>query len=158
MVRSGASALVALLLFAGFGFGYYGKDRWYYFSHDEVKASELVLTDARPNSLLVTVTANYPGQWKDYENLVYVPIAAEPAASRTRLLADPARVLKRWLSGTDHTDGYILLTRSQEREVEALGVLPHGAYASIRRALDRSPAFRAAYRSPDAQVYVLERP
>ncbi len=153
--RAVASAVVAALLFAGFCFGYYGKDRWYYFSHDEVAASERVLDDAPPNSLLVTVTSNYPGQWKNYENLVYVPIASEPSDSRARVLADPAKVLAGWLADPRYRGGYILLTRSQEQEVDALGELRPGGYASIRGALDRSPAFRALYRSPDAQVYVL---
>ncbi len=155
LLRAGASALVALVLLSGYCFGYYGKDQWYFFSHDEVAASDLILSTAPKDSLLVTVTSNYPDQWKNYERLVYVPIASEPSDSKARVLADPATVLAGWLADPRYRTGYILLTRSQQREVDALGELPAGDYARLERSLATSPRFRAVYRSPDAQVYVL---
>jgi hypothetical protein len=154
-MRAVAVFLAAAVLLSGFLFGYYGKDRWYYFSRDEVAASEQVLQAAPPNSLLVTFTANYPGQSENYDNLVYVPIATEPAASQARLLAHPARVLAAWLSESGYADGYVLITRSQEREIEALGLLPAGTVARVRRELRASSRFELAYDSPDAQVFVL---
>jgi hypothetical protein len=149
-----ALGAVAVLL-SGFLFGYYGKDSCYTFSGNEVRASGYVLSTAPPGSLLVTVTANYPGQWEDYEHLTYVPIASEPVESRRRILRDPVDVLAGWLSGPEYRAGYILLTRSQEREVDQLGVLPHGSVARLRRALEASPRFRVAYATPEAQVFVL---
>lgn len=153
--RAVAAVAATAVLLSGFVFGYYGKDSYYTFSGNEVAASEYVLTTAPPGSLLVTVTANYPGQWKDYEHLTYVPIAGEPVESRRRILADPVDVLAGWLSGDEYRTGYILLTRSQEREVDQLGVLPHGSVARLRRALEASPRFRTAFASPEAQVFVL---
>jgi hypothetical protein len=143
------------VLLSGFLYGYFGKDSYYTFTQHEIDASAFVLEDAPHDSLLVTMTANYPGQFEDYEDLTYVPIASEPSESVQRIIDDPVTVLSGWLSGTEYEKGYILFTRSQEREVEALGVLPPGAFAKIRRALDASPRFRTAYASPEAQVYEL---
>ena len=154
-LRGVAVFVVTSLLLSGFLFGYFGKDQWYRFTGGEVAASDYVLTDAVPGSLLVTVTANYPGQWKEYEKLTYVPIATEPVDSRARVLADPVDVLAGWLSESSYTKGYILITRSQEREVEALGALPTGSVARLRRALEASPRFRLAFASADAQVFEL---
>jgi hypothetical protein len=155
VARGAIAVVVSGVLLVGFLFGYYGKDRWYAFTGDEVAAADVVFGSAPPRSLLVTVTANYPGPSTSYENLVYVPIASEPAASRARVLARPALVLERWLADRRYTTGYVLITRSQEREVEALGALPHGAVSRLRAALDASPQFRKVFASPDAQVYVL---
>ncbi|MGN6693065.1 MAG: hypothetical protein ACTHN0_02720, partial [Aquihabitans sp.] len=158
-VRRGAAAFVALcVLLSGFLYGYFGKDSYYTFSQHEIDASAFVLEDAQPGSLLVTMTANYPGQFEDYEDLTYVPIASEPSASVQRIIDDPVDVLSGWLSGSEYDKGYILFTRSQEREVEAMGILPPGAFAKIRRALDASPRFRTVYASPEAQVYELAGP
>ncbi|MCU1368975.1 MAG: hypothetical protein JWO77_169 [Ilumatobacteraceae bacterium] len=153
--RAAAAFAATCLLLSGFLYGYFGKDSYYTFSEHEIAASGYVLEHAPPDALLVTVTANYPGQWERYEHLTYVPIASEPASSVRRIIADPVEVLSGWLSGDDYSKGYILLTRSQEREVEAMGVLPPGAFAEMRRDLDASPRFRTVYASPEAQVYEL---
>ncbi|HEX2576979.1 MAG TPA: hypothetical protein VHK88_11570 [Aquihabitans sp.] len=150
LALAAASALLGCSLF-----GYYGKDAYYTFSQHEVDASSFVLDDAPQGSLLVTITANYPGQWKGYERLTYVPIAEEGAATWRRIEADPVGVLGGWLSGDEYSKGYLLLTRSQEREVESQGVLPPGAVGRLRNALDASPRFRTVYASPEAQVYEL---
>lgn len=154
-VRGAVALVLTGALLAGFLFGYYGKDAYYTFSRHEIAASAYVLDHAPPRTLLVTVTANYPGQWKNYERLTYVPIASEPASTWKRIDANPVGVLSGWLSGSEYADGYILLTRSQEREVESTGVLPPGSIARLRRALEASPRFRTVYASPEAQVFQL---
>ncbi len=154
--RRAVAAFVAMcVLLSGFLYGYFGKDSYYTFSNHEIAASAYVLDNAPKGSLLVTVTANYPGQWERYEHLTYVPIASEPGSSVRRILADPVDVLSGWLSGDGYSKGYILLTRSQEREVEAMGVLPPGAFAELRQALEASPRFSTVYASPEAQVFEL---
>ncbi|MCU1351745.1 MAG: hypothetical protein JWM05_954 [Acidimicrobiales bacterium] len=158
LVRGTAAFVVASVLLSGFLFGYYGKDRWYRFTRSEVAAEDLVLRTAASPSLMVTITANYPGPWKNYERLVFVPVAVEPAASRARVLARPAVVLAGWLSSPKYAGGFILLTRSQEQEVNALGAMPKGSVGRIRASLDASPQFRKVFDSPDAQVYVLAHP
>lgn len=154
VLRSVVASIVLVGFLVGFAFAHYGKDSYYRFSPDEVAASAFVLDRAVPGTLLVTVSANYPGQFRGYEDLTYVPIAREPKDSRDAVLADPVASLTRWLSG-EYADGYILLTRSQQREAEAIGTLPPGAYAALQRALDTSPRFEVVWASPDAQVYRL---
>jgi aminoglycoside phosphotransferase (APT) family kinase protein len=153
--RAVAVGVVAALLLSGFLFGYYGKDQWYRFSEDEVAASDLVLSSAPEDSLLVTGTDNYPMQFEDYERLTYVPIANEPVDSRDEVLADPAGVLSQWLSESDYEAGYILITRSQRDEADATGTLPVGALADLEDALRASDLFTTIYDTPDATVFVL---
>ncbi|WP_421122060.1 hypothetical protein ACE2AJ_00695 [Aquihabitans daechungensis] len=157
VIRSVAAFAAVTVLLAGFAFGYYGKDRYYRFAEDEVAASAYILDRAPNGSLLVTVSANYPGLWRNYDHVTPVPIAREPEESLDRILADPLASLTRWLEGDEYTDGYVLLTRSQEREVEALGDLPPGAYEDLRRALDTSPRFTTVWATPNATIYQLTR-
>lgn len=153
--RQGAVIVVGVLLLAGFSFGYYGKDAYYQFASDEVAASEFILDNARDETLLVTVTSNYPGLWRNYERVTPVPISREPGESIRAALDDPVTTMERWLGGDGYAAGYILLTRSQEREVEALGDLPTGAYADLRRTLDASPRFKTVWASANARIYQL---
>lgn len=154
-VRATAAVALAAALLVGFAYAHYGKDAFYRFSGDEVAASGYVLDHASDGSLLVTVSTNYPGQWKNYERLTYVPWARESADSRAEILADPVGTMQRWMSGDDYTDSYLLITRSQEIETELLGTLPHGSVADFRAALEASPVFAEVYAGPDAQVFRL---
>ncbi|MBI5564482.1 MAG: hypothetical protein HY870_06280, partial [Chloroflexi bacterium] len=51
---------VSAVLLIGFVFAYYGKDRQYYFTPNEVAAAEFLYGTAPPNSLLIEGTRNYP--------------------------------------------------------------------------------------------------
>jgi hypothetical protein len=145
-------ALAATLL-VGFLFGYYGKERWYYFSHDEVAASNLVFSHAPAGSLLVSGTGDFPLQWKRYEKLTYVFIASEPAQGRAHLLAHPADTLAGWLADPRYTNAYLLITRSQKAEVEAIGGLPLGSLDRIENALLHDRRFSVLFHSPNAIVF-----
>jgi hypothetical protein len=64
-------------------------------------------------------------------------------------------VLSEWLSDPRYADGYVLITRSQEIEVDAHGPMPAGSLQSIESALRRSPEFSVAIDTGDATVFVL---
>jgi hypothetical protein len=153
--RRGAwvSAALSMILFTGFLFAYYGKDRHYYFTPQEVEAARYLYSTAPPNSLLIEGTRNYPTQFLNYENFTYVPIDREPRDSWQKVIDDPVTVLARWLDNDKYAATYLILTRSQKSEVDELSPLPPGSIDRIERALLNSPEFRIVYRNEDAIIF-----
>jgi hypothetical protein len=150
-----ATVLLTAVLLPGFMLSYYGKERQNFFTSAEVAAVTWVQEHARPGSLLVEGSRNYPTQFENYERFTYVPIDREPEGSWRELLADPADRLDDWLSDPRYTDAYILITRSQKIAVDEQGSMPLGSLDDVERALRRSPDFRVAYDSGDAVVFTL---
>jgi hypothetical protein len=150
-----ATAVLTAVLMPGFLLGYYGKERQNYFTPAEVQAVTWVSEHARPGSLLVEGSRNYPTQFKNYENFTYVPIDREPEESWRPIIADPAGVLSAWLRNPRYAESYVLITRSQKIEVDTQGSMPVGSLQSIESALRRSPEFRVAFDTGDATVFVL---
>jgi hypothetical protein len=148
-------AVITVLFLPGFLLGYYGKERQNYFTPAEVQAAAWVSEHAGPDSLLVEGSRNYPTQFKNYEHFTYVPIDREPEESWSRIVADPVGVLSEWLRNPSYTNSYVLITRSQEIEVDTHGPMPPGSLQSIEAALRRSPEFRVALDSGDATVFAL---
>ncbi len=149
-----ALALTTVLL-PGFLLGYYGKEQQNYFTPGEVQAAAWVDEHAAPGSLLVEGSRNYPNQFKNYERFTYVPIDREDRESWQELLDDPAGRLQDWLSNERYTDAYVLITRSQELQVDTFGPMPAGSLGEVEEALRRSPRFRVAFETDDATVFVL---
>lgn len=150
--RWGAVAVSAALLI-GFVFAYYGKERQYYFTPNEVAAAQYLYSTAPPGSLLIEGTRNYPTQFLNYENFTYVPIEREPRASWQRVIADPVKVLSTWLRNDQYTATYLLITRSQKAAVNGLAVLPPGSLDAIEQALLNSPEFIVVFRNADAVIF-----
>jgi hypothetical protein len=150
-----AIAVVTALFLPGFLLGYYGKERQNYFTPAEVQAAAWVSDHARPGSLLVEGSRNYPSQFSNYENFTYVPIDREPRDSWSAIVADPAGVLADWLRNPRYADSYVLITRSQAIEVDAHGPMPPGSLQGIETALRRSSQFQVALETGDATVFVL---
>lgn len=153
-----ATALLTAVLIPGFMLSYYGKERQNYFTPDEVSAVTWVQDNARPGSLLVEGSRNYPTQFKNYERFTYVPIDREPEGSWREMLADPVDKLDDWLSDPRYTDAYVLITRSQKIAVDAQGSMPIGSLEAIEIALRQAPQFKVAYDSGDAVVFELVDP
>jgi hypothetical protein len=150
-----ASVALSAVLFTGFLFAYYGKDRHYYFTPQEVEAARYLYSTAPPNSLLIEGTRNYPTQFLNYENFTYVPIEREPRDSWQRVVDDPVTVLARWLDNDKYAATYLLITRSQKAEVDQLSPLPPGSLDKIEQALLKSPEFRVVFRNEDAIIFAL---
>jgi hypothetical protein len=149
------TALLTAVLLPGFLLSYYGKERQNYFTPQEVAAVSWVQEHARPGSLLVEGSRNYPTQFENYERFTYVPIDREPEGSWRELLDDPVDKLDDWLSDPRYTDAYILITRSQKIAVDDQGSMPLGSLDDVESALRRSPEFRIAYGNGDAVVFTL---
>ena len=152
------TALMTAVLLPGFLLGYYGKEQQNYFTPKEVQAVEWVNTHARPGSLLIEGSRNYPTQFRNYERFTYVAIDREPAESYSTLLVNPAYQLEDWLSNPRYADAYVLITRSQKIAVNSEQSMPVGSLDQVEAALRRSPDFRVAYDTGDAVVFVLTEP
>jgi hypothetical protein len=153
-----AIVLVSGVLIGGFTFAYYGKETWSYFTPGEVKAADLVYSQAPAGSLLVTGTLSYPVQFENAEHFTYVPIGTEPPQSINQVLRDPAGVLHGWLADTQYTQGYLLITRSQIAEVDAVGGMPHGSLRRIERLILDSHQFKVLFHDADALLVTVDRP
>lgn len=151
--RLRVAALVIALLFPGFLLGYYGKERYNYFTDQEIAAARWVAVNALPGSLLVEGDVNYPRQLLDSEKFTYVPIAYEPSVER--VLANPEDTLHQWLANPRFADGYVVITRSQKLGVELDGSLPPGSLTEVEEALTGSALFTVVFSSPDATVFTL---
>jgi hypothetical protein len=152
------TALVTAVLLRGFLLAYYGKEQQNYFTPAEMRAVEWVDNQARPGSLLVEGSKNYPAQFRNYERFTYVSIDWEPPESYEPLLVDPAYELEDWLSNSRYTDAYVLITRSQKIAVDTEQSLPVGSLDKVESSLRSSAKFRVAYDTGDAVVFVLSEP
>jgi hypothetical protein len=149
------SVMLSSLLLGGFFFAYYGKERQHYLTKNEVEAAQFLYNIAPQGSLLIEGTRNYPSRFKNYEIFSYVAISQELAPDKLRLLDHPVDILSRWMSNDRYTAAYLIITRSQKAEVDALGVMPPGSLDKIEQALEQSPEFKVIYSNEDASIFVL---
>jgi hypothetical protein len=152
-LTAATSVGVSALVLVGFLFAYYGKDAWSYFTPGEVRAASIVYDHAPPGTLLVEGTRDYPNQFHNAESFTYVTLANEPTGSFERVVRHPARILADWLDDPHYQQGYLLITRSQKLEVDAVGPLPRGSLDRIEAALLKSPRFDVVYHDRDATLF-----
>lgn len=151
-----ANMVLSLLLFAGFNLAYYGKDQMYFFTGEEVAASEFLYEHAPANTLLIEGSRNYPSQFRNYENFTYVPLSREDPENQVNWLEDPVDVFTRWMRNNNYNAAFLVLTRSQRAEVDArLTTLPAGSLVKIEAALRASPQFSVIYSNRDAVIFTL---
>jgi hypothetical protein len=151
-----ASAGLCVLLGASFLFPYYGKDRQYYFTPDEVAAANYMFDRAPRGSLIVSASMNYPGLFRNIEYYTHVPIDREPVETQARIVRDPVTTLARWLGNKKYASAYLIFTRSQNAEIEMVGKLPPGATVDeVEAVIAASPQFKVVFANADARVYQL---
>lgn len=155
-LRAAAAFTFSAVLLSGFIVAYFGKEQQFYFSPTEVEAARVMYQVAPTGALIVEGAPNYPSRYQNYEFYTHVAISREPLASRQRVLNDPVGSMKRWMSNEAYTDGYLILTHSQEAASEPLGALPPGSINAMRQALLEAPEFKTIYRSDDAVVFTLQ--
>ena len=149
------SALLSAILLFCFSFAHYGKDQQYHFSQNEVDAARYLYNTAPPGSLLIEGSRSYPTQFRNYEFFTYVPIDREPAESWVSIIDNPVEVLSRWMGNKEYQRAYLIITRSQKADVNALGLMPAGSLDVIEQALLKSPKFQVIYGNADAKIFAL---
>lgn len=161
--RRTLAATVALsgLLLVGLCFAYYGKERMYYFSRDEVAAATYLYDVAPAGSLLLDGTWNHPSAFRNYEQYTYTSLVLQPSGSpvplrqQAALRAHPAAVIADLMANSRYRASYLIITRSQKADVDMMGWMPAGSLDRIERALEQSRQFRVIYANRDATIFTL---
>jgi hypothetical protein len=146
------------VLLAGFSLAYYGKEGWTYFSPDEVKATEAVFENAPDHSLFIAFNTSLPNQFANYERFTYVWILEEPRQTQNRIIADPVDVLVDWMENPHYARSFLVISRAQQDEINALGEMPPGSLEAIRAKLKASGRFDIVFDDKDATVFSLSAP
>ena len=63
--------------------------------------------------------------------------------------------MRRWLSDPQDRGAYLLITRSQQLEADAMGYQPQGFLDHLEAALLASDRFTVVYRNEDALIVTL---
>jgi hypothetical protein len=181
LTTSVVTTAVSLLIIPAFLFAYYGKDRMYYFSPNEVAAAQYIYERAPKGTLIVDSTWNWPRMSTNYEYYNYLSLLSLPRERRAEIMANPVAVLAPMMEyasseaifvkyiqpGSGSTTGaaplekgvanypaaYFIVTRSQIAEAEMTGVLPHEWFSSLIDALSASDHFKIVLQNPDAVVF-----
>ncbi|MEZ5219592.1 MAG: hypothetical protein R2715_24090, partial [Ilumatobacteraceae bacterium] len=143
------------VLVTGYLFGYYGKERQYYFTPDEREAMVYLQDTAPDHTLLITLTTNYPNLIDRYERFLTVPITNQRADSLNRILDAPVDTMSRWLDNSDYDATYLLISQAQLNEITDVGDVPVERTLDFVRAIESSPRFEPVFQSPAATIYRL---
>lgn len=153
-------SVTASALMVGFFVTRYGNERMDYFTPQELSAVRYATKTARPGSVLLATTSSLPWKLERYEQFHYKVLTDTPGWSRI----DPARpdvnALVRDVEVTlrhPTQDGYFVITRSQEAQLEMDGWAPR-FLEQFKLALVSSPNLRVAYANRDASVFTTETP
>jgi aminoglycoside phosphotransferase len=177
------ASLLSFFLLTGFLFAYYGKERMYYFTKNEVAAAEFVYNNAPKGSLLADGTWDWPRQSTNYEFYNYFSIASLPEKEMLRILDDPDVILSqlmenvapesvftisaipsgqqdsllvtKGMSKEKYPAAYFIVTRSQLAESQMTGMLKTDWLARIINDLMKSDHFKVVFANPDAIVFQI---
>jgi hypothetical protein len=150
-----AVGLSSLVLFGGFLFARYGNERMDLVTSDEVAAVSELYRVAEPGSVLMAGSWNLPWRAQGYEQYDYVIL--DYTQPRTREIFRNADVdaLARRMETTDGQRAYLIITRSEEAEVDLFSGLPSGRLNRLEEALTASARFKVVFTNPDATIFTL---
>ncbi len=146
---------VSMALLVGMLFAYYGKERMFHFTRQEVRGSQWLYDNAPAGSLIIGVTSNLPWAFTHYEQYQYRWLGTEDPSTRLQLIEDPIGAINAAIDAKPAVNEYVILNRGQRVEMEATGKLPVGAVERIGVALRTSARFTVVFDNPD--VTVLQR-
>lgn len=147
-------ALIACFLVA-----YYGNDRQYYFSPDEIQATRVLYEAAPRGSLIIEISPNYPSSYVNYDFYTHVAISREPAAAINEIVNRPVREMERWMSNEAYTDAFIIITESQKDSEDPIGSIARHEVDHIQRHLMNASMFKVVYKNHEAVILTLrDRP
>jgi O-antigen/teichoic acid export membrane protein len=158
-VRMSAATGAVLLVFAGlFLFARYGNERIDYFTRGETTAVQRLYELAKPGSVLVAGTGDLPWKYTQYQDHHYRTVIEMPHWSARAPVTVNWRPLLRDVRDALHSAprrSYLIIARSEEKEVDQLGYGRPGSLARFTNAVAASPLFRVVYRNADATIFTL---
>ncbi|HET8977063.1 MAG TPA: hypothetical protein VFN87_02835 [Solirubrobacteraceae bacterium] len=150
-----AAAGMCLALLAGMLIAYYGNERMYHISKDEVRSAQYLVTHAPRGSTLVGLTTDYPWGYRNYEYYTYLQISTLAPTDIRKLLADPVARTAGLVARASNGHEYVVFSRAQAADIEMTGGMPAHSPQRLEAALRASPRFAEVYRGPDAQIFKL---
>jgi hypothetical protein len=150
-----AIGLTSLLLFGGFLFARYGNERMDLVTSDEVAAVSQLYRMARPGSILMAGSWNLPWRAHGYEQYDYVILDYTDARTREIFRNADVDALARRMQTTKGQQTYLIITRSEEAEVDLFSGLPAGRLNRLEEALTASPRFTVVLSNQDAAIFTL---
>lgn len=151
-----AALLMSLVMLFGFSFGYYGKEEMYYFPPEEVKAAQFLNDTAPRGALLMSGTAGWPLQFKNYEFYDYLAITDLPEKQYKQILQNPVSEIIREMS--EYKVAFLAISRSQMTQADVTGELPPGTLNRIQEAMRRSGQFQVVYSDADTVIFQRNTP
>lgn len=153
LVRRLCLPLAFGLLFTGFVFAYYGKEKANYFTPGEVAAAQFLHSRIRPGQVILAANDNFPDAYLNYPAYTQVWFAEQDAQTARAVTTDPIGELTVLAEGSAGQTAYVILNSAQAAEVAQTGSLPAGGYARILAALGSSPFSALVFHNADASVF-----
>ena len=150
------TAVVLLVILAGFAFARYGNEKAEFFTRNEVRAFEYFYDVASPTSVLAVADSNSPWRFKQYELHEYVVAnridgweeAAQTGEWDGFLALLEAEIYR------DDASSYVIVTRSAKDGTDLIGNNP-GTVDAFEQALRTSDRFQIVLANRDALVATL---
>ena len=153
-VRATVVMLVLTAMFASFTLTRYGNERVDYFTPEDRAAVEALYDVASPGMLLLAGSGNLPWKDQDYATYEYRTLdGSDELQEGVGLLTVARRELAAHPEG-----GYLILTESQERYADSLGLFPRGELDRLARAMPVARDFSLAWERGDASIYRYNGP
>jgi hypothetical protein len=151
---AGAIGLAVVVLLGGFLFARYGNERIEHFTSEELAAVRHLYEVAPRGSLLLAATPDLPWKFQDYVGYEYRTVGSLKSSrgGGNGELAEPVLGIMR-----EHRrqGAYFIITRSNQADAEARGILPPGSLDRLEQALRRAPGVQLIYANQDARIYAL---
>jgi hypothetical protein len=153
--RSVRISMVSMSLLIAMLFAYYGKERFFHFTPQEVRGSQWLYDNAPAGSLIIGVTSNLPWAIKNYEQYQYRWLGAEDPVTKRQLVDEPVAAIEAAIQSKPGVVNYVIVNRGQLAEMEATGRLPIGPLDRLQTVLTNTGNFTVVFNNRD--VTVLQR-
>jgi hypothetical protein len=152
--------ITVLLLSVGYSISNFGQESVNYFTPHEVAASDWLYRTAPRGATIVGANSNFPWAFVHYNWYNYAFLDSIPGAPSVTVLHAPVKTVVNLMEqgNPPPPTAYVILARSQEREIESTGEWPTSGYPRLIHDLLASGRFRVVYRNPDALILQLAEP
>ncbi len=145
-------AILIGIVSIGFGVGFlftrYGNERMDYMTQKELAGTQYLYSIAKPGSLLLGGTYNFPWKYQGYEQYYYMLVWDKG-------LNDNIPKLARTMGSGEYAGAYLILTRSQRAYNELFLGLPPSSWETFENQLTGSGLFNKIFDNGDAQIFVV---
>jgi hypothetical protein len=159
--------LMSSALLIGLFFAYFGDEGVNHFTQDELDAAQYLYHNAPHDSLVLTVTYNFPSRFTaDYDQYDYFTLAGLPPFTekspdkqsqfmdRNVGVSDLEEIVN-LVIGQRYSAAYLVVSQSQKEHAATMGLVPAGWIDNLEKALEQSEHFRLIFSNADARIYAL---